>query len=155
VGTIDSYWESNMDLVAVDPMFNLYDKDWPVRTYMPQLPPAKFVFADTGQRFGVAVDSIVGSGSIVSGGMVRSSVLSSEVRVNSYSTVEECILMDRVNVGRHARLRRAIVEKGVEIPEGAVIGYNLDEDAKHHRVTEKGVVVVESTDKQHQNPHPT
>ncbi|MFP4499773.1 MAG: glucose-1-phosphate adenylyltransferase [Candidatus Hydrogenedentota bacterium] len=153
VGTIDAYWESNMDLVAVDPLFNLYDKAWPIRTYMPQLPPAKFVFADTGQRFGVAVDSIVGSGSIVSGGMVRDSVLSPEVRVNSYSSVEECILMDRVNVGRHVRLRRAIVEKGVDIPEGAVIGYDLEEDAKYYRVTEKGVVVVESTDKHRQNPH--
>jgi glucose-1-phosphate adenylyltransferase len=144
VGTIDSYWAANMDLVEVDPVFNLYDRDWPIRTYTPQLPPAKFVFATAGERFGVAVDSIVGPGAIISGGMVRRSVLSPEVRVNSYSSVEESILFNGVHVGRHARLRRCIVEKHLRIPEGMTIGYHLEEDAKHHRITESGVVVVES-----------
>lgn len=153
VGTIDSYWETNMDLIEVDPVFNLYDSAWPIRTYTPQLPPAKFVFGDEGRRFGVAVDSIVSPGCIVSGGMVRRSVLSPEVRVNSFSHVEESILLNGVQVGRHARIRRAIIEKNVEIPEGVVIGYDLNEDAKQHRVTSKGVVVVESTERHPRNPH--
>ncbi|MCC6143796.1 MAG: glucose-1-phosphate adenylyltransferase [Candidatus Hydrogenedentes bacterium] len=144
VGTIDSYWEANMDLVAVDPMFNLYDKQWPVRTHVQQLPPAKFVFGDLGQRFGAAVDSIVGPGSIISGGLVKRSVLGPEVRVNSYSHVEESILFSGVQIGRHARVRRAIIEKNVVIPEYATIGYDLQYDARHYRVTENGVVVVES-----------
>lgn len=144
VGTIDAYWEANMDLVSVEPVFNLYDKDWPLRTQMPQLPPAKFVFGDEGQRFGVAVDSVVSQGCIVSGGMVRKSVLSPEVRVNSFSSVDESILMNGVCVGRHARVRRAIIEKNVHIPEDAIIGYDLEKDAKHYRVTPRGVVVVES-----------
>ena len=144
VGTIDSYWAANMDLIEVDPVFNLYDRDWPIRTYTPQLPPAKFVFANAGERFGVAVDSIVSPGSIISGGMVKRSVLSPEVRVNSYSSVDECILFNGVDVGRHARLHKCVVEKHLRIPEGMKVGYDLDEDAKHHRITEGGVVVVES-----------
>ena len=154
VGTIDAYWEANMDLVSVDPLFNLYDKGWPLRTQMPQLPPAKFVFGDEGQRFGVAVDSVVSPGCIVSGGMVRRSVLSPEVRVNSFSSVDESILMHGVVVGRHARLRRAIVEKNVHIPENAVIGYDLERDAKYYRVTPRGVVVIESPNGLPQNPRP-
>jgi len=146
VGTLDSYFEANMDLVSVDPLFNLYDKAWPLRTNLPSLPPAKFVFADEGKRFGVTVDSIVSPGCIVSGGFVKRSVLSPEVRVNSYSHVEESILMHGASVGRHARVRRAIVEKRVRIPEHAVIGYDLHEDAKRFRVTPSGIVVVESTD---------
>ncbi|HNT88147.1 MAG TPA: sugar phosphate nucleotidyltransferase, partial [Candidatus Hydrogenedentes bacterium] len=154
VGTIDAYWESNMDLVEVDPLFNLYDRDWPLRTHMPQLPPAKFVFADEGQRFGVAVDSIVSPGCIVSGGMVRRCVLSPEVRVNSYSHVEESILLHGVRVGRHARIRRAIIEKNVRIPENAIIGYDLDKDARDFRITPNGIVVVEPRDGRLINPHP-
>ena len=146
VGTLDAYWAANMDLVAVDPVFNLYDTEWPVHTYIPIVPPAKFVFAQEGKRFGVAVDSIVSPGCIISGGVVKRSVLSPEVRVNSYSHVEESILMNGASVGRHAHVRHAIVEKGVHIPERAVIGYDLREDAKRFRVTPNGVVVVEKTD---------
>jgi len=146
VGTIDSYWEANVDLVSVDPQFNLYDKEWPLRTNLPMSPPAKFVFADIGKRFGVATDSIVSPGCIVSGGMVRRCVLSSDVRVNSYAYVEESILMDGSSVGRHSRVRRAIIEKNVHLPDHTVIGYDLEEDAKRYRVTPSGIVVVESVD---------
>jgi len=146
VGTIDSYWEANMDLVAVDPMFNLYDKEWPVRTNLPMSPPAKFVFADVGKRFGVATDSIVSPGCIISGGMVRRCVLGSEVRVNSYAYVEESILMNGAKVGRHSRVRRAIIEKSVQLPDHSSVGYDLEEDAKRYRVTPMGLVVVESAD---------
>lgn len=146
VGTLESYWEANLDLASVDPQFNLYDTDWPIRTRLPMAPPAKFVFGDEGKRFGVAVDSIVSSGSIISGGMVRRSVLSPDVRVNSYSLVEESILMHGASIGRHARVRRAIIEKDVQIPPHAVIGYNTKEDAKHYHVTPNGLVVVERED---------
>ncbi len=155
VGTIDAYWEANMDLVAVDPTFNLYDKDWPLRTHAPQLPPAKFVFADEGLRFGVAVDSIVSPGCIISGGMVRRSVLSPEVRVHSYSHVEESILLHGVNVGRYARIRRAIVEKNTDIPPNTVIGYDFEHDARTFRITPKGVVVVECLNGQPAKPRQT
>ncbi|MDQ1257265.1 MAG: glucose-phosphate adenylyltransferase [Candidatus Hydrogenedentes bacterium] len=146
VGTLDAYWNANMDLVEVDPVFNLYDLDWPVRTFVPMVPPAKFVFAQEGKRFGVAIDSVVSPGCIVSGGIVKRSILSPQVRVNSYSHVEESILMDRSSVGRHAHVRRAIVEKDVHIPEHAVVGYDLREDAKRFRVTPSGIVVVEQAD---------
>ncbi len=145
VGTIDSYWEANMDLVEVDPQFNLYDKAWPLRTNLPMAPPAKFVFADIGKRFGVATDSIVSPGCIISGGMARRSVLSFNVRINSYSYVEESILMDGCSIGRHSRIRRAIIEKNVFLPDHTVIGYDLEEDAKRYRVTPWGIVVVESS----------
>jgi len=147
VGTLDSYWEANMDLVAVDPQFNLYDQEWPLRTYVPMLPPAKFVFAEIGNRYGAALDSIVSPGCIISGGVVDRSVLSPAVRVNSYARVEESILLDGVNIGRHCRIRRAIIEKNVSVPEGTVLGYNLEEDSRRFRVTDMGVVVVESTDR--------
>ncbi len=143
VGTIDAYWEANMDLVSIDPLFNLYDRVWPVRTDMPVAPPAKFVFAQEGRRFGVALDSIVSPGTIVSGGIVKRSVLSPWVRVHSYTHVEESILMHGCSVGRYSHIRRAIVEKNVHIPEHAVIGYDLREDAKRFRVTNSGIVVVE------------
>jgi len=146
VGTIDAYWEANMDLVSIDPLFNLYDKAWPVRTGMPMAPPAKFVFAQEGRRFGVALDSIVSPGCIVSGGIVKRSVLSPWVRVNSYSHVEESILMHGSTVGRYAHVRRAIIEKNVRVPEHAVVGYDLHEDAKRFRVTNSGIVVVEGFD---------
>ncbi len=143
VGTIDGYWEANMDLVEVTPLFNLYDRDWPVRTVVPSRPPAKFVFADFGHRIGVALDSIVSPGCIISGGMVKRSVLSTDVRVNSYAYVEESILFDGCNIGRHSKIRRAIVEKNVHIPDNTVIGYDLEEDSKKYRVTSTGIVVVE------------
>ncbi|MBK5293856.1 MAG: glucose-1-phosphate adenylyltransferase, partial [Acidobacteriia bacterium] len=145
VGTLDAYYEANMDLVSVTPEFNLYDKNWPVRTFLPQQPPAKFVFAQEGRRMGLAVDSIVSSGCIVSGGRVMRCVLSSGVRVNSYCEILDSILLTGVRIGRHSRIRRAIVDVGVEIPDGSVIGYDRDEDvANGHHVTESGVVVVSS-----------
>ena len=143
VGTIDAYYEANMDLVAVNPVFNLYDEQWPIRTYQPQSPPAKFVFADEGHRVGIAMNSIVGSGCIISGGRVISSVLSHSVRINSYSEVDSSILFSGVNVGRYSRVRRAIIDRDVEIPENSEIGFNLEQDqARGYHVTESGIVVV-------------
>jgi len=144
VGTIEAYWEANIDLVEVDPQFNLYDQEWPMRTNLPMLPPAKFVFASPGERFGVAVDSIVSPGCIISGGMVNRSVLAPAARVNSYAYVDESIVFAGASVGRYCQIRRAIIEKNVQLPEHTVIGHNLEEDARHFRVTPKGIVVVES-----------
>ena len=145
VGTIDAYYEANMDLVAITPEFNLYDRRWPVRTHVPQYPPAKFVFAQEGRRMGVAMDSIVAPGCIVSGGRVTRSVLSYGVRVNSYCEVEDCILLPNCNIGRYSRLRGAIVETGAIVPEASVIGYDRDEDlAKGYFISDSGVVVVPS-----------
>ncbi len=145
VGEIDAYYEANMDLVAVSPEFNLYDESWPVRTAVGQQPPAKFVFAQEGRRMGVALDSIVCAGCIVSGGRVVRSVLSPGVRVNSYCEVEYSILMPKVEIGRYSRLRRAIVCPGVKIPESSLIGFDEKADrAAGYTVTESGVVVVPS-----------
>jgi glucose-1-phosphate adenylyltransferase len=143
VGTMDSFYEANMDLVAVTPEFNLYDANWPIRTRMVQAPPAKFVFAQEGRRMGVAVDSIVAAGCIVSGGRVVRSVLSTGVRVNSYCEIEYSILMPNVKIGRNSRVRRAIIDTGVEIPESSVIGYDVEEDrGRGYTVTDSGIVVV-------------
>lgn len=144
VGTIDSYWEANMDLISVTPVFNLYDENWPIRTYQEQAPPAKFVFAqvEEGGRLGVALDSIVASGSIVSGGKVEKSVLSPLVRVNSYSHVYESILMEGAQVGRRCRIRRAIIDKNVTLPPDTVIGYDPEEDRRRFYVSEGGIVVI-------------
>jgi glucose-1-phosphate adenylyltransferase len=143
VGTLDAYYEANMDLISVSPVFNLYDKDWPIRTLQVQHPPAKFIFAQEGYRMGVALDSIVSNGSIVSGGRVLQSVLSPDVRVNSYSEVQGSILFAGVNVGRYSRLRRCIVERGIHIPENTQIGYDLERDrARGFVITESGLVVV-------------
>jgi glucose-1-phosphate adenylyltransferase len=144
VGTIDAYWEANMDLVSVDPMLNLYDKAWPIRTYQAQNPPAKFVFAQEkkGGRLGIALDSIVAHGCIVSGGRVQNSVLSPNVRVNSYSEVQDSILMENVDIGRRCRIRRAIIDKDVVIPPGTEIGYDLEKDKKRYYVTPSGIVVI-------------
>lgn len=144
IGTLDSYFEASMDLVAVDPIFNLYDASWPIRTVHRQLPPAKTVFAQEtpGGRLGIVLDSLISSGTIVSGGRVERSILSPLVRVNSYARVVESVLMDGVDVGRHARIRRAIVDKGVRIPPGCVIGEDPEEDRKRFLVTEGGVVVI-------------
>ncbi len=143
VGTLDAYFEANMDLIAIDPEFNLYDKEWPTRTHVPPYPPAKTVFAlEHEGRVGVAINSIISQGAIVSGGRVHDSILSPEVRINSYSTVDDCILMHGVDVGRHAKLRRVVVDKYVHIPPGVQIGYNLDEDRRRFTVTESGIVVI-------------
>ena len=141
VGTIDAYYEANMDLVSVSPVFNLYDKNWPMRTWQPQYPPPKFVFDDP-DRTGAAVDSLVGGGSIVSGGRVSRSVLGNDVRVNSYSEVENSILFNHVNIGRHSRIRNAIIDRHVVLPEHTVIGYDADADRERYQVTEKGRVVI-------------
>jgi glucose-1-phosphate adenylyltransferase len=146
IGTLDAYYEANMDLCHVDPDFNLYDPEWPMRTYQPQAPPAKFVFAERGGRCGEALDSIISPGCIVSGSSIIGSVLCPNVRVHSYGTIEHSILMPGVRVGRHARLRRAIVDRDVLIPRAAVIGYNLEEDRRRHTVTDQGVVVVTEDD---------
>ncbi|HXS93233.1 MAG TPA: glucose-1-phosphate adenylyltransferase [Candidatus Limnocylindrales bacterium] len=143
VGTLDAYYEANMDLVDVVPQFNLYDQRWPIRTKVTQQPPAKFVFAQEGRRMGIAVDSIVSAGVIVSGGRVLQSVISPAVRVNSYCEVEYSILMPAVEIGRYSRIRRAIINTGVKIPENSVIGFDLQADrAKGYTVTEGGIVVV-------------
>jgi glucose-1-phosphate adenylyltransferase len=146
VGTLDAYYQANMDLVDVDPVLNLYDREWPIRTYQPQLPPPKFVFNDgpgENARRGEAHDSMVCQGAIISGGHVRRSILSPNVRVNSYAVVESSILFDGVNVGRHCRIRRAIIDKDVQIPAGTTIGHNLEHDRQRgFTISEQGVVVI-------------
>jgi len=141
VGTIEAYHEANMDLTAVTPSFNLYDKGWPLHTWQQQYPPVKFVFNDP-DRMGVATDSIVAGGSIISGGHVDRSVLGYDVRVNSYCEIEESIIFNHVNIGRHSRIRRAIIDRHVNLPEGTVIGYDAEADRAKYSVTENGVVVV-------------
>ncbi len=141
VGTIDAYYEANMDLVSVSPVFNLYDKHWPLRTWQQQYPPAKFVFADP-DRMGAALDSIVGGGSILSGGRVQNSVVGYDVRVNSYSEVSDSIVYNHVNVGRHSRIRRAIIDRHVSLPENTEIGYDIEDDRRRFHVTASGIVVV-------------
>lgn len=144
VGTIDAYYEANMDLVQVDPEFNFYDTTWPIRTHQEQFPPMKTVFSGeeiTG-RVGLVLDSLVSAGCIISGGRIQKSILSPNVRVNSYSEIYDSILMEGVNVGRYAKIKRAIIDKDVDIPQGMVIGYNLDEDKKLFYVSDSGVVVV-------------
>ncbi|QJW92767.1 glucose-1-phosphate adenylyltransferase [Frigoriglobus tundricola] len=147
VGTLDAYYQANMDLVAVEPVLNMYDASWPIRTLQPQLPPPKFVFTGEGvighARRGEALDSIVCSGSIVSGGQVRRSILSPRVRVNSYAVVEDSILLDGVDVGRYCRVRRAIIDKDVRLPPYTVLGYDSEFDRRRgFTVTDQGVVVV-------------
>jgi len=143
VGTIDTYYQVNMDLVDVDPVFNLYNDRWPIFTSAPTEPPAKFVFNDVaGSRVGKATDTLVCEGCIISGGSVHKSVLSPKVRVNSYSTVEESILFEGVVVGRHCKIKGAIIDKNVEIPPNTVIGHDPEEDKKRFHVTESGVVVI-------------
>jgi glucose-1-phosphate adenylyltransferase len=142
VGTIQAYYDANMDLIAVSPQFNLYDRSWPIRTYQRQYPPAKFVFAQEGKRMGIAVDSIVSSGSIISGGRVVNSVLSPDVRINSYCEIDKSILLSHVNIGRYSRIRNAIIDRDVHLPEHTVIGFNPEEDRKRYHVSENGIVVV-------------
>jgi len=141
VGTLDAYFDASMDLIQVDPVFNLYDPDWPMRTHQPQLPPAKFVFEEDGRR-GSATQSIVSSGCIVSGSNVHRCILSPNVRVHSFCDVQDAIVMPNAVINRHARVRRAIVDRDVVVPRGALIGYNPEEDRRRHTVSEGGVVVV-------------
>ena len=147
MGTLDAFYQANLDLIEVDPQLNLYDAHWPIRTVHSQLPPPKFVFQEPGPdgvvRRGEALDSLISPGCIISGGRVRRSVLSPGVRVNSYALVDDSILFDGVDVGRHCRIRRAIIDKEVKLPPYTVLGYDLDFDRRRgFTVTEQGVVVV-------------
>lgn len=149
VGTLDAYFEANMDLIAIDPLLNLYNDAWPLRTHQPILPPPKFVFGSRGdsERKGLALDSIVSPGCIISGGRVERSILSPQVRVNSYAHVSDSIFFEGVNIGRHAKVRRAIIDKGVHIPENVEIGYDLEADkARGFVVSPGGVVVIAKGD---------
>ena len=141
VGTIDAYWAANMELIGVNPGLNLYDKTWPIWTYQAQTPPAKFVFDDDDRR-GQAVDSMISGGCIVSGAKVRHSLLFTNVRVNSYSTVQDSIVLPDAIIARHCRITKAIIERGCEIPEGTVIGENRADDEKRFHVSQGGVVLV-------------
>jgi len=146
IGTLDAYYDANMDLCHVNPDFNLYDPEWPLRTNQVQAPPAKFVFADEGRRCGQALDSVISAGCIISGSRVAGSVLCPNVRVHSFCDIDQSILMPGVRVGRHARIRRAIVDRDVFVPRGALIGYNAEEDRQRHTVSESGIVVVTTDD---------
>lgn len=141
VGTLDAYWEANMDIVSVTPELNLYDDDWPIWTYQEQLPPAKFVF-DEEKRRGMAIDSMVSGNCIISGAVVRRSLLFSGVRVDEHSVVEDSVILPKVQIGRDVVIRRAIVDKRCRIPEGMRIGVDRHEDARRFHVTEKGVTLV-------------
>ena len=151
VGTLDAYYEANMDLCSVSPIFNLYDKSWPIRTRVRQYPPAKFVFGEPG-RSGMAVNSIITAGVIISGASVYNSVLSQDVRVNSYSDVDASIIFSHVNIGRHCRIRRAIIDRDVHIPEGTVIGYDQAEDKRRYFVTPSGLTIVTRDASMFENP---
>lgn len=143
VGTVDAYWAAQLDLVAIQPAFNLYNLSWPIRTGYNHDPPAKFVFRDEANaRVGIATESLVSLGCIISGGRIHRSVLSNRVRVNSFSHIEESVLFENVVIGRHVKIRRAIIDKDVEIPSGTEIGYNLEEDRKRWFVSESGIVVI-------------
>jgi glucose-1-phosphate adenylyltransferase len=146
IGTLDAYYDANMDLCHVNPDFNLYDPEWPLRTYQIQAPPAKFVFADEGRRCGQALDSIISAGCIISGSRISGSVLCPNVRVHSFCDIEQSILMPGVRVGRHARIRHAIVDRDVFVPRGALIGFNTEEDRRRHTVSESGIAVVTTDD---------
>lgn len=141
VGTVDAYWEANMELTKVTPELNLYDATWPIWTYQAQLPPAKFVFDSDGRR-GEAVDSLISGGCIISGSNVRRSVLFSDVRVHSYSSIEDSVILPNVTISRHVTLKRVVIDKGSHIPEGMQIGVNPEEDRKRFYVSEKGITLV-------------
>lgn len=141
VGTIDAYYEANMDLIAISPQLNLYDPQWPILTYQPPSPPAKTVWIEEG-RVGTALHSIISNGCIISGGNVKRSILSPNVKIHSFVEIEESILLEGVDVGRSARVKKTIIDKEVHIPPGMEIGYRLDEDAKRFTVTPSGIVVV-------------
>jgi glucose-1-phosphate adenylyltransferase len=151
VGTLDAYFNANMDIASVSPVFNLYDKAWPMRTRAYQYPPAKFVFGEPG-RTGMGINSIVSSGSIISGSVVRNSVLSHDVRVNSYSDVDSSVIFSHVNIGRHCHIRNAIIDRDVHIPDGTVIGYDPEQDKKSYFVSSGGLTVVTRDYSIYENP---
>jgi glucose-1-phosphate adenylyltransferase len=140
-GTIDAYWEANMELTKVTPELNLYDDDWPIWTHQEQLPPAKFVFDDDGRR-GMAVDSLVSGGDIISGAVVRHSLLFSRVHVHSYAEIEDSVILPDVDIGRRAKLRRVVMDKHCRVPEGLTIGYDIEADRKRFHVSENGITLV-------------
>ncbi|MFH1612198.1 MAG: glucose-1-phosphate adenylyltransferase [bacterium] len=143
IGTLSAYWEANMDLVNVDPVLNLYDNEWPIYTYHSQLPPSKTVFGETGNsRVGMALNSLVSSGCIISGGTVQKSILSPNVKINSYCDIEESIIMDGAEIGRYSKIKKTIIDKNVYIPPYSVIGHNLEEDKKRFFVSKEGIVVI-------------
>ena len=144
IGTLDAYWESNMDLVQTSPIFNLYDKEWPIRTFQEQYPPAKTVLHEKspGGRTGMVLNSIVSGGDIINGAKVERCVLSPDVRVDSHSEIYDSIIMESVRIGKNVKIQKAIIDKSVDIPDNMSIGYDLKKDAKHFTVTEKGIVVV-------------
>jgi len=141
VGTVDAFWEANMELIEITPELNLYDRDWPIWTYQEQLPPAKFVFDDEGRR-GEAINSMVSGGCIISGSTVRHSLLFSSVNVESYSRVEDSLILPEVDIGQNCIIQHAIIEKGCSIPDGTKIGVDPKQDAENYYVTPKGVVLV-------------
>ncbi|NOY61950.1 MAG: glucose-1-phosphate adenylyltransferase [Gammaproteobacteria bacterium] len=141
VGTVDAFWKANLELIGITPELNMYDHEWPIWTYQSQLPPAKFVFDDDDRR-GMAVDSMVSGGCIVSGASVRHSLLFSNVLVHSYSTVENCVVLPDVNIGRNCRLKNAVIDKGCRVPDGTVVGEDREEDAKRFYVSPDGVVLI-------------
>ncbi len=141
VGTIDAFWSANLELIGVTPPLNLYDRGWPIWTYQEQLPPAKFVFDDE-ERRGMAVDSMVSGGCVISGALVRNSLLFSNVRVNSYTSVADSVVLPDVNIGRNCSIRKAVIDRGCEIPEGTVIGEDAVADAERFLVSDGGVVLV-------------
>jgi glucose-1-phosphate adenylyltransferase len=143
IGTIDAYWHASLDLVSVSPAFSLYNPAWPIYSAYYPSPPAKFVFADQEHhRMGIATDSMVSEGCIISGGQVDRCILGPRGRINSYAVVSESILFDDVEIGRHAQVRRAIIDKGVEVPPGMTIGYDLDADRQRFTVSDEGIVVI-------------
>jgi glucose-1-phosphate adenylyltransferase len=141
VGTVDAYWEANMELTKVTPELNLYDRDWPIWTYQEQLPPAKFVFNNKG-RCGMATDSLISGGCIVSGSVINQSVVFSDVRVHSFCEIKDSVILPEVTIGRNVKLNRVVIDKGAEIPEGMQIGFNPEEDKKRFYVTDKGITLV-------------
>jgi len=141
VGTVYSYWQTNMELCSIDPELNLYNRDWPIWTYQPQYPPAKFIFDDEGRR-GEAIDSLISAGCIISGARLKRSVVFFAVVVESYSLIKDSVLLPKVNIGRNCRISRAIIDKGCVIPDNTVIGEDLVEDAKRFHVTKEGIVLV-------------
>ena len=152
VGTIDSLWQANMELIDVSPELNLYDSEWPIWTYQEQMPPAKFVFDDDNRR-GYAVDSMVAGGCIVSGARVLRSLLFSKVVVHSFCTVEDTVIFPDVDIARNCKIRRAVIDRGCRIPEGTRIGYDPEEDAKRYYVSPKGIVLVTPEMLEQDYPH--
>ncbi|MCY0965597.1 glucose-1-phosphate adenylyltransferase [Parathalassolituus penaei] len=153
VGTLEAFWKSNLDLCSISPDLNLYDRDWPIWTYQPQLPPAKFTFDDEGRR-GEAIDSMVSGGCIISGARIKRSVISSDCRVHSYSLIKDTVVLPQVEIGRNCRIQNAVIDKDCEIPEGTVIGEDLEADRQRFYVDESGIVLV-TPDMLGQNIHMT